>query len=107
MSIWRATTGRGSLFHGRDHRRSHSPGGVAKYVDQASGVSARFSLANYRAMIATRQRAIVLGETPAVPRISDLGHLYAIESGQTGTGPDGQSSDVRAAGAGCHHCRGS
>lgn len=55
----------------------------SKYVDQASGVSARFSLANYRAMIASaRQRAIVLGEKPAVPRISDLGHLYSSSLGK-------------------------
>jgi magnesium chelatase subunit I len=55
----------------------------SKYVDQASGVSARFSLANYRAMIASaRHRAIVVGETPAVPRISDLGHLYASSLGK-------------------------
>jgi len=48
----------------------------SKYVDQASGVSARFSLANYRTMVSSaRHRAITLGETPAVPRISDLGHL--------------------------------
>lgn len=55
----------------------------SKYVDQASGVSARFSLSNYRAMIASaRQRSIVLGETPAVPRISDLGHLYSSSLGK-------------------------
>ncbi len=55
----------------------------SKYVDQTSGVSARFSLANYRTMIASaRQRAIVLGETPAVPRISDLGHLYSSSLGK-------------------------
>ena len=55
----------------------------SKYVDQASGVSARFSLANYRSMIASaRQRAIVLGESPAVPRISDLGHLYSSSLGK-------------------------
>lgn len=55
----------------------------SKYIDQASGVSARFSLANYRAMIASaRQRSIVLAETPAVPRISDLGHLYAASLGK-------------------------
>ncbi|MEZ6151751.1 MAG: magnesium chelatase [Pirellulaceae bacterium] len=55
----------------------------SKYVDQASGVSARFSLANYRAMVASaRQRAIVLGESPAVPRISDLGHLYSSSLGK-------------------------
>jgi magnesium chelatase subunit I len=48
----------------------------SKYVDHASGVSARFSLANYRTMIASaRHRGIVHGENPAVPRISDLGHL--------------------------------
>src|SRR5262245_24450230 len=48
----------------------------SKYVDQASGVSARFSIANYRAMVASaRRRAVLLGEKPAVPRISDLGHL--------------------------------
>jgi len=48
----------------------------SKYVDQASGVSARFSIANYRTMVASaRRRGILLGEKPAVPRISDLGHL--------------------------------
>jgi magnesium chelatase subunit I len=48
----------------------------SKYVDQASGVSARFSIANFRTMVASaRHRAVRLGEKPAVPRISDLGHL--------------------------------
>ncbi|MGQ9576605.1 MAG: magnesium chelatase [Thermoguttaceae bacterium] len=55
----------------------------SKYVDQQSGVSARLSIANYRAMIASaRQRAAVLGERPAVPRISDLGHLYSTSLGK-------------------------
>lgn len=55
----------------------------SKYVDHASGVSARFSIANYRTMIGSaRQRAVVLGERPAVPRISDLGHLYASSLGK-------------------------
>jgi magnesium chelatase subunit I len=55
----------------------------SKYIDQQSGVSARFSIANYRAMVASaRQRAIVLGEQPAAPRISDLGHLYASSLGK-------------------------
>jgi magnesium chelatase subunit I len=50
----------------------------SKYVDHQSGVSARISIANYRTMIANaRQRSIRLDEEPAVPRISDLGHLYA------------------------------
>ena len=55
----------------------------SKYVDQASGVSARFSLSNFRTMIASaRQRAVLLGEPLAVPRISDLGHLYTSSLGK-------------------------
>ena len=55
----------------------------SKYIDQQSGVSARFSIANYRTMVASaRQRGIVLGEQPAVPRISDFGHLYASSLGK-------------------------
>lgn len=55
----------------------------SKYIDQQSGVSARFSIANYRAMIASaRQRGAVLGERPAVPRICDLGHLYSTSLGK-------------------------
>jgi len=55
----------------------------SKYVDQSSGVSARLSIANYRTMLASaQQRAAVLGEQPAVPRISDLGHLYASSLGK-------------------------
>ncbi len=50
----------------------------SKYVDHQSGVSARISIANYRTMVASaRQRSIRCGERPAVPRISDLGHLYS------------------------------
>ena len=55
----------------------------SKYVDQQSGVSVRFSLANYRTMIASaRHRGVLLGEKPAVPRISDLGHLYTSALGK-------------------------
>lgn len=55
----------------------------SKYVDQQSGVSARFSIANYRTMIASaRHRAVRLGERPAVPRISDLAHLQASSLGK-------------------------
>lgn len=55
----------------------------SKYVDHDSGVSARLSIANYRTMIASaRHRAAVLGEATAVPRISDLGHLYASSLGK-------------------------
>jgi magnesium chelatase subunit I len=56
----------------------------SKYVDHASGVSARFSIANYRTMVASaRQRAIRLGEGgPAVPRISDLAHFHSSAIGK-------------------------
>jgi magnesium chelatase subunit I len=55
----------------------------SKYVDQNSGVSARFSIANYRTMVASaRQRAVRLGERPAVPRISDLAHLASSSLGK-------------------------
>jgi magnesium chelatase subunit I len=48
------------------------------FIDQQSGVSTRFSIANYKTLVAsTRQRGVLLGEKPAVPRISDMGHLYA------------------------------
>jgi len=55
----------------------------SKYVDHHSGVSARFSIANYRTMVASaRQRGVRLGEKPAVPRVSDLGHLYSSSLGK-------------------------
>ena len=55
----------------------------SKYVDHASGVSARFSIANYRVMVASaRRRGIVLGEKPTVPRISDLAHFHATAAGK-------------------------
>jgi magnesium chelatase subunit I len=55
----------------------------SRYIDQASGVSARFSIANYATMIASaRRRGAVLKEMPAVPRISDLGHLYSSSLGK-------------------------
>jgi len=55
----------------------------SKYVDHSSGVSARFSIANYKTMIASaRHRAIRLGEKPAVPRISDLAHCMSSSMGK-------------------------
>jgi len=55
----------------------------SKYIDHQSGVSARLSIANYRTMVASaRQRAAVRDERPAVPRISDLGHLYSSTLGK-------------------------
>jgi magnesium chelatase subunit I len=55
----------------------------SKYVDHQSGVSARISIANYRTMVASaRHRGVRLGERPAVPRISDLGHLVSSSLGK-------------------------
>src|SRR5262249_43913134 len=55
----------------------------SKYIDHQSGVSARFSIANYRTMVASaRHRAVRLGERPAVPRISDLAHLPSSSLGK-------------------------
>jgi magnesium chelatase subunit I len=55
----------------------------SKFIDHQSGVSARFSIANFRTMVASaRQRGARLGERPAVPRISDLGHLYSSSLGK-------------------------
>ncbi len=77
------TSGRRALLHETDHRRSQSSGSQERYIDQSSGVSARFSIANYQTMIASaRRRGAVLGEKPAVPRISDLGHLYSSSLGK-------------------------
>jgi magnesium chelatase subunit I len=55
----------------------------SRYVDQASGVSARFSTANFRTMVSSaRHRGVLNNEKPAVPRISDLGHLYTSSLGK-------------------------
>lgn len=55
----------------------------SKYVDQASGVSARFSLANFRTLVASaRRRSVLHDERPAVPRICDLGHLPSSSLGK-------------------------
>ncbi len=55
----------------------------SKYVDQQSGVSARFSIANYRTLVASaRHRGVRLGEKPSVPRVSDLAHLTASSLGK-------------------------
>jgi len=55
----------------------------SKYIDQDSGVSARFSLANFRTLIASaRHRGIIHDERPAAPRISDFGHLHSSSLGK-------------------------
>ena len=60
---------------------------ASKWVDQDSGVSARFSIANYKTMISSaRRRAINLagdGEpSPAISRISDLAHFHGSAIGK-------------------------
>ena len=75
--------GAGALLHEGNHRANQHRARKSKYVDHQSGVSARFSIANYRTMVASaRQRGVRLGERPAVPRISDLGHLYSSSLGK-------------------------
>ncbi|MFZ4609282.1 MAG: magnesium chelatase [Gemmataceae bacterium] len=55
----------------------------SKFIDQQSGVSARFSIANYKTMIASaRRRGVCLQEDSAVPRISDLSHLASSSLGK-------------------------
>jgi magnesium chelatase subunit I len=52
-------------------------------VNQASGVSVRMSIANYETLIANAlRRALCLGESDAVPRISDLEALESSSSGK-------------------------
>ncbi|MCC9605587.1 magnesium chelatase [Blastopirellula sp. JC732] len=58
-------------------------GRKSKYIDHQSGVSARFSIANYRTAVASaRHRGVILGEKPSVVRLSDLGHLYSSSLGK-------------------------
>jgi magnesium chelatase subunit I len=53
------------------------------HVNQRSGVSVRLSVTNYETLVASAaRRALRLGETEAVPRISDLEALAASTSGK-------------------------
>ncbi len=59
-------------------RRGSSPD-----VNQASGVSVRMSIANYETLLANAlRRALRSGEREAVPRISDLDALDAVDRGK-------------------------
>jgi magnesium chelatase subunit I len=52
-------------------------------VSQRSGVSVRMTISNYEAIIANAQRrALLLGESMAVPRISDLHAIYPSTMGK-------------------------
>ena len=53
------------------------------HINQRSGVSVRLSVANYETLVASAaRRALRLGETEAVPRISDLDALASSTSGK-------------------------
>ncbi len=53
------------------------------HINQRSGVSVRLSVANYETLVASAaRRALRLGESEAVPRISDLDSLVASTSGK-------------------------
>jgi magnesium chelatase subunit I len=53
------------------------------HINQRSGVSVRLSVANYETLVASAaRRALRLGESEAVPRISDLESLAASTSGK-------------------------
>jgi magnesium chelatase subunit I len=53
------------------------------HINQRSGVSVRLSVANYETLVASAaRRALRLGESEAVPRISDLEALAASTSGK-------------------------
>ncbi|HEV2759029.1 MAG TPA: magnesium chelatase, partial [Acidimicrobiales bacterium] len=60
------------------HEARHSP-----HVNQRSGVSVRLTIANYETMVANAtRRALRLGETVVVPRVSDLDSLPASTAGK-------------------------
>ena len=53
------------------------------HINQRSGVSVRLSIANYETLVANAaRRALRLGETDVVPRVSDLEALVAVDGGQ-------------------------
>ena len=69
------------------------------HINQRSGVSVRLSVANLETLVASAvRRALRLGETEAVPRITDLASLVASTSGKVeietiDEGRDGQVVD--------------
>ena len=78
----------------------------SKYVDHASGVSARFSIANYRTIVAApRHRGVRLKEKPAVPH-QRPGPSLRLLARQARAGHDGQPANVGTSGDRSHHGRG-
>ena len=73
----------------------------SKYVDQQSGVSTRFSIANYRTMVASAAAASSgAGRAAGSAPHQRSGTPVLIVAWQTGTGYDVEPSDVRTAGIG-------
>ena len=89
------------LLHEGDHRADQRRGPQVEVRRSRSRASAPgFSIANYRTMVASaRQRGVRLGEKPAVPRISDLGHLLRSSLGKLELDLMGSHQMTRAAGA--------
>jgi magnesium chelatase subunit I len=73
---------------------------TSQAINQQSGVSVRMSIANMENMVSNAERrGLMLGENPAVPRISDLAYLAASTRGKielTLTEDDGQEEKVLA-----------
>jgi magnesium chelatase subunit I len=67
-------------------------------VNQQSGVSVRMSIANAETMVSNAERrGLLLGESPVVPRVSDLSYLAASTRGKielTMSEDDGQEDKV-------------
>jgi len=56
---------------------------ASQEINQSSGVSARMSICNYETLISnSERRAILMGEPSAVPRISDLRHIFTSSRGK-------------------------
>jgi len=56
---------------------------ASSHINQRSGVSVRLSIANYETMVANAsRRALRMGETDVVPRVSDLEALVSSTSGK-------------------------
>ena len=79
-------------------------------INQQSGVSVRMSIANLENMISNAERrGLLLGENPAVPRISDLAYLAASTRGKIeltltedeGPGGQGHRQTARRGGQEC------
>src|SRR5438552_11274165 len=65
-------------------------------ISQRSGVSVRVSIANYENLLSSAlKRAIRLGETEAVPRVSDLGAIVASTTGKIELEAVGEASDEK------------